>query len=389
MCCPWPPDRFTMTRPFRPADRRGVVVVLVSFMAVLLLACVVFGVDVAYMQLSRTKLRAATDAAARAAGEALSREQDLDAARQAAIDLAAANHVAGDPLLLDEQQDIVFGHSYQQASGAWAFTPDGEPINAVRVFGRRTRDAPSGSVPTFFGRVFNVLDFEPASAATVVRLDRDICLVVDRSSSMKLYLSDSAPTMYTSDPRFCQPPDMNLSRWGALSDAVQVFVDALETTPQIEHVGLVSYGSSKIGSYCGYWSQADIDASLSSDTADVTAAMQDISNKTFNGATNIAAGIEHGIAVLTSADARPFAAKTMVLMSDGAYTEGAQPRYVAPQAAAENIVIHTITFGEANPDEMQAIADATGGNHYIAPDAQALRDVFEEIALTLPVMFTD
>jgi Mg-chelatase subunit ChlD len=117
--------------------------------------------------------------------------------------------------------------------------------------------------------------------------------------------------------------------------------------------------------------------------------MGNLSSITFNGATNIAAGIQKGIEVLTSAQARPFAAKTMVLMSDGAYTEGQQPRLVAPQAAAADIIIHTITFGEANPSEMQAIADATGGNHYIAPDAQTLRDVFEEIALTLPVIFAD
>jgi hypothetical protein len=38
---------------------------------------------------------------------------------------------------------------------------------------------------------------------------------------------------------------------------------------------------------------------------------------------------------------------------------------------------------------MQAIADATGGNHYIAPDAATLQAIFEEIALTLPVVFTD
>ena len=32
----------------------------------------------------------------------------------------------------------------------------------------------SGSVPIFFGRVFNVFDFQPVQAATVVRLDRGV-----------------------------------------------------------------------------------------------------------------------------------------------------------------------------------------------------------------------
>jgi hypothetical protein len=79
----------------------------------------------------------------------------------------------------------------------------------------------------------------------------------------------------------------------------------------------------------------------------------------------------------------------MVLMSDGAYTAGQDPQIVAAQAAVQAIIIHTITYGEADPVKMKAIADATGGQNYIAPDAQALQEAFEQIALTLPVVFTD
>jgi Ca-activated chloride channel family protein len=381
--------------------RRGAIVVLTAVMIIVFLASVVFSVDVSYMQLTKAKLRAATDAAARAAGEGLSRVQDLNYARQAAKDIAAANKVAGQPLLLDDS-DIVFGKSDQQASGAWTFTPNGQPINAVRVFGRRTRQAPSGSVPLFFARVFNVLDFEPVQAATVVRLDRDICLVLDRSSSMKLYLTDPGGLMYTSDPRFCQPPDMNLSRWGALAVAVQRFVDALAQTPQTEYLALASYagGGNGAPSYtaCNYTSStSEINCNLAADHSAVVSAMATLSTKKWNGRTNIAAGINRGIQVLTGPSARPFAAKTIVLMSDGAANEPGgnetDGRAAAIQKASEaadlDIIIHTVTYGEADPATMQAIADATGGNNYYAPDAQALQDIFAEIALTLPVVFTD
>jgi Ca-activated chloride channel homolog len=367
--------------------RRGAIVVLAALMMIVFLASVAFSVDVAYMQLTKMKLRSATDAAARAAGEGLSRVQDTSYARQAAKDIAAANMVAGKPLLLDDS-DIVFGKSSQQASGAWAFTPNAQPINAVRVNGRRTRDSPSNSVPIFFGRVFNVFDFQPVQAATVVRLDRDICIVVDRSSSMKLYLTDPGGLMSTGDSRFCQPPNMSLSRWGALSIGIDRFVNALETTPQSEYVGLVSFASSYTA--CSLSNNAsDINCNLSADSSAVTSAMSTLSTKKWNGATDISAGITKGIQVLTGPYARPFAAKTMVLMSDGAYNQGSVPHVVAAQAAANDIIIHTITYGEADPVEMKAISDATGGNNYIAPDAQALQDAFEEIALTLPVVFTD
>ena len=94
-----------------------------------------------------------------------------------------------------------------------------------------------------------------------MRLDRDICVVVDRSSSMKLYLTDSAPTMSTSDSRFCQPPHPLLSRWSALADAVDEFVSAVDTTPQTEYVALVSYASHY--SSCGHSNNhSDIDLDL-------------------------------------------------------------------------------------------------------------------------------
>ncbi len=385
--------------------RRGAIVVLVAVMIIVFLASVAFSVDVSYMQLSRTKLRAATDAAARAAGEGLSREQDIDYARQAAKNIAAANHVAGEPLLLDDS-DIVFGKSTQLSSGAWGFVPNGQPINAVRVFGRRTREAPSGSVPTFFGRVFNVLDFQPTQSATVVRLDRDICLVLDRSSSMKLYLDDTSGVMSTSDSRFCQPPNMSLSRWGALSIAVQRFIDALDQTPQVEHLALASYagGSNGASSYtaCSYTSPtSQVNCGLAENYSYITSAMSTLSGQKWNGRTNIAAGITSGTQALTSSSARPFAAKTMVLMSDGAANEpggcgstGCSQAFnaainAATQAANQDIIIHTVTYGEANPGLMEDIAEATGGNHYIAPDEASLQDIFEEIALTLPVVFTD
>ena len=49
-------------------------------------------------------------------------------------------------------------------------------------------------LPLFAG-VFGIDDFTTQQTSTAVRMDRDICLVVDRSSSMKLDLSSTAPGM--------------------------------------------------------------------------------------------------------------------------------------------------------------------------------------------------
>jgi hypothetical protein len=62
----------------------------------------------------------------------------------------------------------------------------------------------------------------------------------------------------------------------------------------------------------------------------------------------------------------------------------------ATAADGQDIIIHTVTFGDgANQTDMQAVADATGGRHYHAPDEETLEDIFREIALTLPVLLTE
>ena len=82
------------TTPHRRLRRRGAMLILVAVLLIVLIVTVVFSVDVAYMQLTRTQLRSATDAAARAAAESLSRTQDTAQARAAAKAIATKNLVA-------------------------------------------------------------------------------------------------------------------------------------------------------------------------------------------------------------------------------------------------------------------------------------------------------
>jgi len=364
-------------------SRRGAMLILVALLMVVLIVTVVFSVDVAYMQLTRTQLRTATDAASRAGAEALSRTQNTDAARAAAKLIASKNLVANAPLLLADE-DIQFGRAIQGTNGQIGFSAGGQPMNAVNVMGRRTRDSASGAVSLFFGRLLGVAEFEPSYDATSMNLDRDICLVVDRSGSMKTGLTtDSIPGGLGS----CDPPHSTLSRWSALRTAVGSFIGGVQETNQTETLGLVSYASA--GTYCELsFTDADIEAQLSEDYQPVIAAIDRLSNIPINGFTNIAAGIDQGVAVLTNPSrARPLDEKTMVLLTDGIYNRGRDPRLAAQDAAQQGITIHTVTFSDAaEQGVMQDVAAATGGNHYHAPDAATLDAIFREIALTLPVV---
>src|SRR5262249_54549487 len=151
------------------------VVLLIGFIA----TCA-FSVDVARMHLVNAELRAATDAAAKAATTTLGLTSDLNQARQAGITLAAANYVDGKPLTLTSQ-DIVFGRVQLQSDGSLAFTANATPYSAVQVIGRKQASSASGGVPLLFGPVLGTTTFETTMTATAAVLDRDICLVLDRS----------------------------------------------------------------------------------------------------------------------------------------------------------------------------------------------------------------
>jgi hypothetical protein len=222
-------------------------------------------------------------------------------------------------------------------------------------------------------------------AATASFLDVDICLVLDRSSSMKLSTLSLDGLMSGSDPRFCDVPWPD-SRWVALQDAIASFLGHLTSTIAIEHCALVTF-SSDFTSSCGETNQeATVDQALGSNLTLVNQAMSARTNMVWNGMTNIDAGIRVGRGVLTGAGSRTYAEKIMIVLTDGVFT-GANPITEAVAAANDGITVHTITYGAgANQPDMQAVAAAANGDHYHAPSASALMDVFRDISGSISVL---
>lgn len=365
------------------AKRAGGMLVLIAICLPLFLIMAAFAIDVAWMQLTRTELRTATDAASRAGAKRLSLDQSEAAARAAAKDAASRNRVAGTQFLLTDREIEVGSGSQAPHDGRFTFSPGGTQLNAVRVTGKRTADSAAGPVALFLGRVMGVPQFQPQHVATSTQLDRDLCLVVDRSGSMMDSVNGG------SLGNACKKPNMKKSKWGALYTAVEGFLDELEGTLQNEQCALVSYSSA--GSGCGYtFTTSDINAPLEFDYKPIRDEMDVLSSKPVQGMTAISAGIDNGVAVLTSKNVRPFAVRTMVLMTDGLHNAGREPILAAREAAKAGITIHTVTFGKsADTTRMKAVAEATGGQHFHAPDAKALEKIFRTIASTLPVLLTD
>ncbi len=146
---------------------------------------------------------------------------------------------------------------------------------------------------------------------------------------------------YPSGTDECDRPHPTQSRWGSLATSVDAFLDELTTTVQDERVALVSYSSdvteSKKDKPCKVAYSCKImtrDSDLVSDYGVIRSKMGAISSKPVKGATAISAGLDEGIKVLTGNNIRPYAVKTIILMTDGVHNFGADPVLSAKAAAA-------------------------------------------------------
>ncbi len=405
------------------SNRQGSVLTLMAMVLPVVAIFSAFCINAAYVQLTRTELSIATDAAARAGGRAFSELQSVELAKNAAIATAALNLVNGSPLQLQAgngANEIEFGITTQSGGTGSRYEFQKIPTDrvsgntmmasAVRVNGMRTPDSLSGSVKFLIPGMFNFSHFSPTQQAVAMQVDRDISLVVDRSGSMD-WIEDRFPpgksayssratkaavaagqayiwrgnlyptTTWSAYEKWVwqnfydlgNPPN---TPWEDLVLAVDAFLNVLDETPQSEQVSLSSYEST-----------ASFDIGLTKNFDSVRAEIATLGPL---GGTAIGSGMETGIQAHVSDVARPFATKTMVVMTDGINNAGSNPITVANYFAANyNVTIHTITFGPgANQSYMQTIADIGGGNHYHAENGEQLIAVFEEIANNLPTILT-
>jgi Ca-activated chloride channel homolog len=343
----------------RVENRRGAMLVLVAIVMVILLIGAVFSVDVAYMHMVRAELRTATDAAARAGSETLARTQDVTAATNAAMNAAASNKVAGVGVTL-APADIVLGTlKANGAPGKFEFDPTGSPLTAVRVVGRRDNGSTDGAVRLFFARMFSKTQFEPVQDATAAANVRDVALVLDVSGSMSTFM----PTG---------------TRLEALKAAVNVFIDEIEATSPRTQLSLSIYSTTA--------------TKITNLTSNFTSIRTSVGGLFPNGLTAIGQGLLVGSDSLVNDPlARGFAAKTIVLMTDGQHNTGISPAVSVNTAISRGQQVHTITFSPgANQVLMQQVAAATnGGIHIHADDAANLAQAFRDIARSLSVVLID
>jgi hypothetical protein len=367
--------------------RRAAILTLFILILPVLLVMLGFSVDMAYMQLVQTEMRLASDNVARVASDNLSRFEDESQAIAAGVAVASEFTVAGKPLRLSSS-DFDFGRAAIGTSGAFTFDSNGFPPNAVQVNAVRNSSNPDGTVPLFFGRIVGSPDYSPRVSATASFVNVDICLVLDRSSSMKLTVTSTESGMSTSDRRFCKAPPSN-SRWASLDSAVKVFTGVLNSNTSEEQVSIVTFGSdlnSIAPGLCGRLPAATTDLQLTTNISAADGTINTLSNSVWNGNTEIASGIQLGTQELTSTRTRRLSDKVMIVLTDGYPTAG-DAVAAATAAAAQKIVVYAITFGpDGDQDHMRQVAAAGNGEHAHAADEETLKEIFRRFAAKATIL---
>ncbi len=392
-------DRRSRKTCFRRRSRQGSILILAGAAFFALVALAGLSINIAYMELVRSEQRLATDAAAKAALVMLGQSQSQAQARQAATSIAALHRVAGRPVVLVDS-DIEIGTSSGNTNGTYSFSQTSSNssvvTNSVRVNSNLSKMVRGGIPTLLLPQMMGVTSFTSEQSAVSTRIDMDVCLVVDRSGSMAWSLG-STTFEYPGElagqspiQNYFKLPHASDSRWASLTSAVNVFANVLNEAPIKTRVSLASYSSNFT---FGIWTSvvASIDQPLTTDYTTLKQKLNQLATQPLIGNTNIAAGLREGVNALTDPNlSRVTSCKSIVLLTDGVLTQGDDPVALATIAREMNIRIHTIAFSaQADVALMQRVAQAGGGQCYVAPNAASLEAAFRLIATTLPNMLTE
>ncbi len=293
--------------------------------------------------------------------------------------------------------------------GTLQFVKGGVPLNTVRV-----------SVDLELDSIGFLTDpnkkYSVVRRATAAVFAQDICLAVDRSGSM-CFLDSNIDGVYpTVDEgnvlagtrfNYCKDywwhiwPHPKLSRWSRLLDALRAMAQALEQSPQVENLAIITYSdhvdAMEVFDHVPQWHSYTVEAActIQDFTIDYSDAIDTLENYYYNvtpilGGTNIGAGIDEAADVLTGPGVRAHSYKTMILMTDGGNNAGEDPEVAAQRAADSGISIVCITFGVgADQAAMKEIARIGNGTHFHADNGIELMKIFKALVALPPTAYIE
>lgn len=221
--------------------REGSILPLLAVSLVALLGMIALAVDIGLVTVARTQAQDCADLAALSGTRQLngnstniSNLNNVNGAISTARDRADDNRVL--QTLINSADVNVRAGTYTYNTSSQRFNPnfpaspdpDAWSIMEVTI---------SGSVPTFFGRVFGVNAFALKTQATAAHRPRDVALVLDFSGSMKFGCECALQTGNGGDLRGSLNGDDNYPKFGHWYDISQRPLSTSQTSPSSNGTG--------------------------------------------------------------------------------------------------------------------------------------------------------
>jgi Flp pilus assembly protein TadG len=346
-----------------------------------------FAINIAYLELTRTEMYVASDAASRATCREMAITNNKSSAMTKGREAGSRNRVGGKQIQFADS-DFVFGQSSRNSiSSRYSFTPNPSNFNSVEVTARRSAGSSNGPIVLPIPNLFSTSQINSEQTSRSSQIEVDIALVLDRSGSMAYTSSEKTnppiadPTLFPnaapSNWKFGDPVP-SPSRWLDAVAAIEVFLDELKDTPANEMVCMSTYNNG-----------TSTDHPVTNDHTAVRNSLNKYTNSFAIGGTNIGGGILAGRNAVLSSNARQFAAKVMIVLTDGIDTEGSKPVDAAKKCIDDKIMVFTITFSnEADQNTMKQVASSALGKHYHVSSGAGLQGVFRDIARQLPILIS-
>tara|TARA_R110002111_G_scaffold262504_1_gene338889 strand:- start:59814 stop:61610 length:1797 start_codon:yes stop_codon:yes gene_type:complete len=188
-------------------NRRGAFMVMAVPFLIATMGFLAFGIDIAVITMTKTRMRNAVEAAALAAAQQITDavqtsadniqgDQNVGSAVQDANSIAVeaakamAEKVARlNGVYVDPETDVKFGKRYQDSSGVFhmVWGESAKPYNVVKVIARKdnpTEGQLDSKIPLFFAGLMNEKTAAVTTSAIAFIEARDIVVVLDYSGSM-------------------------------------------------------------------------------------------------------------------------------------------------------------------------------------------------------------
>ncbi len=171
-------------------DERGATLPMVAVFMMVGIGISALAIDAGYLYSLKSKSQATADAAALAAAREL---PDADATRAAAATLASANMPASEHGAVLASADVITGNWDEETR---VFTPDGSPIDAVRVIIQRSQ-ANGNAVGLFFAQALGFDEVDLTTSAIAAKRSPDPCYINGMVAGNKIEASSNEEVLDT------------------------------------------------------------------------------------------------------------------------------------------------------------------------------------------------